>query len=348
MNVRLDYCKHMTSVHLVGSFPCETEEEVFRTVMGELSGSLRRVPDGETGVRKGWVAPLVDTLSEMPGMELSPPRQDAGRKLPQLRLTKPASAIEFGPLGYVEHSRASYRVFRQLRDEGVIPAGVRLQICFPTPLNVVGRFVVPADQSEFYHVYERAVLSEIAMIQGEVPHEDLAIQWDVVMETAILEQVEPAPDWFGDSAFENVVAMLGGLGTAVQPVVDLGYHFCYGYHERRHFKEPENLGLLARMANAAEAQVGRRIDFIQIPVPVDRADKSYFEPLLELELADTELYLGVVNEDGLEPSKERAAAAKAVLDGRRSFGVATECGLGQFPLEQAVELLHIHGQLETS
>ena len=42
-------------VHLVGSVPLSTAEEVFRTASSILGGRLRRIPDGETGVRSNWI-----------------------------------------------------------------------------------------------------------------------------------------------------------------------------------------------------------------------------------------------------------------------------------------------------
>lgn len=42
-------------VHLVGSVPLANAEEVFRTTSSILGGRLRRIPDGETGVRSNWI-----------------------------------------------------------------------------------------------------------------------------------------------------------------------------------------------------------------------------------------------------------------------------------------------------
>ena len=42
-------------VHLVGSIPLNSAEEVFRTTSTILGERLRRIPDGETGIRSGWI-----------------------------------------------------------------------------------------------------------------------------------------------------------------------------------------------------------------------------------------------------------------------------------------------------
>jgi hypothetical protein len=50
------------SVHLVGSVPLNSAEEVFRRVTGSLGPRIRRLPDGETGDRTGWVGFQVPVL----------------------------------------------------------------------------------------------------------------------------------------------------------------------------------------------------------------------------------------------------------------------------------------------
>ena len=54
----------------------------------------------------------------------------------------------------------------------------------------------------------------------------------------------------------------------------------------------------------------------------------------------TELYLGVVGNDGVEPTKQRIAAASKVVG---DFGIATECGIGRGCNPEGVrEVLRTH------
>ncbi len=41
--------------HLVGSVPLANSEAVFRELSARLPGRLRRVPDGEIGIRTNWI-----------------------------------------------------------------------------------------------------------------------------------------------------------------------------------------------------------------------------------------------------------------------------------------------------
>jgi hypothetical protein len=42
-------------VHLVGSISLAGAEDVFRVASSILGGRLRRIPDGEKGVRTNWI-----------------------------------------------------------------------------------------------------------------------------------------------------------------------------------------------------------------------------------------------------------------------------------------------------
>jgi 4-hydroxy-tetrahydrodipicolinate synthase len=56
--------------HLVGSVPLQSAEDVFRTVTGILNGRLRRIPDGETGVRSNWIGWQSDVMARVPQLAI--------------------------------------------------------------------------------------------------------------------------------------------------------------------------------------------------------------------------------------------------------------------------------------
>jgi len=58
--------------HLVGSVPLPDADAVFRAVAASLGGHLARLPDGETGVRKDWIAWQYAVLVATPGLEPIP------------------------------------------------------------------------------------------------------------------------------------------------------------------------------------------------------------------------------------------------------------------------------------
>ena len=89
------------------------------------------------------------------------------------------AAVAFDP-GYAAEAAASYARFTALRGAGALPAGVRFQVCLPTPMAVGYWFVSPAARPDFFAAYERAFKADLGKICAAIPRDDLAIQWDVL------------------------------------------------------------------------------------------------------------------------------------------------------------------------
>lgn len=336
-------------VHLCGSVPLSNAADVFLQIATRVGSHIRRIPDGETGERDNWVVWQLPKLQAHPDLvTVPPPSPEYG---PSERV-QPApgidpTTIDFGPLGYAEAALESWRVFRQLREQGVIRPGTRFQVSLPTPIAVVGAFIA-GPQAELETRYEARILDELARICAAVPHEDLAVQWDAAVEFALLEGVFPC--WFGsdpESRLTGIVERLSRLGDEVPEAVELGYHLCYGDFGHRHFVEPADTSTLVAVASGVVKELSRGLDWLHLPVPRDRSDAAYFAPLAQLALpARTALYLGLVHaSDGFEGSRRRIEAASEFVS---AFGIATECGLGRRPAEQVPGLLDLHATLAES
>src|SRR5262249_28262548 len=55
---------HKPIVHFVGSIPLPDAETVFRTLAASAAPHLKRLPDGETGIRKTWIRFLQHVLAD--------------------------------------------------------------------------------------------------------------------------------------------------------------------------------------------------------------------------------------------------------------------------------------------
>jgi len=167
------------------------------------------------------------------------------------------------------------------------------------------------------------------------------VQWDTNFEFGMLEGVFPV--WFEDVK-GGILERLQRLSRQVPSDVELGYHFCYGDVQHRHFKEPADAGKLVEVANALAASLGRPLNWIHMPVPRDRTDEAYYAPLKELRLRpETELHLGLVHHtDGAEGTARRMEVAARFASG---FGIATECGWGRRAPASIPDLLRIHREL---
>jgi len=330
-------------VHFVGSIGLDSTNEVFATVGQTVKPLLKRCPDGEVGPRRLWVSYQWPVLRATSFLEPESDQAVPGMGLTRLRLKRTAveREIHFGELGYAREARTSYQDFLAARKRGDIAAGTRFQVCLPTPAAVIFAFVVPEDAQKLLPAYTARMLKEVETICAAIPHQDLAIQWDVCMEmiqwdgrTALL------PSFPGmEQLFRRAFAQLGG---GVPADVELGYHLCYGDMDAKHFIEPLDLGKAVELANLISASSGRPVTWIHMPVPRDRSDQAYFAPLARLKRSPgMELYLGLVHaQDGVEGTLKRMRTASEVT---KDFGIATECGIGRARTpELARSIMKIH------
>lgn len=340
----------VVGAHLVGSINLPDVETTFGTVAEHLGEHLHRVPDGEVGDRFNWIVFQTLAFDKTAGLSRIPiaPIEVGGFDMRPFQVDDgfdPAE-LEVADLGYASAAKESYQVFKRLRSEGVIRPGIRFQVSLPTPTACIAAFFVFEDRAVVEHAYRDAILRELAEIVASIPGEDLAIQWDVAVEFQLVEGAtypglathEP---WFEGDVVTGCVERIALVANQVPAGVELGFHLCYGDLGETHFTEPVDTANLTKVANAIFSAVDREVDFVHLPVPIERDDVEYYQPLEGLELPDgTELYLGLVHrEDGAEGATRRIDAALQVVD---SFGVATECGCGRAPRESTVPLLETH------
>ena len=334
-------------VHLIGSVPLDDAESVFRAVADALGPHLRRLPDGETGERRRWIWFQRAMLERHPAIEVDPTvplfalRQWDGtllRETPLLRFrpgVDPAT-VTF-ETGYAPAARASYDVFRRLRAAGGVPAGVKFQVCLPTPMASAYMYVSPPAREAYVPAYRRALLGALAEVVGAIPGEDLAIQWDVCQEVLIHEGF--FPDRPADYA-RRIATELATLGDAVPAEVETGYHLCYGSPADEHLVMPKDTAVMVEIANGMRRALRRRIDFLHLPVPKDRTDAGYFRPLRGLGgFDDTAIYLGLIHHDDAAGDRARIEAAREFV---ARFGVASECGWGRTDPRRVPGLLAGH------
>jgi len=335
-------------VHLVGSVNFDDVETTIRTAAEELSGHLKRIPDGEVGERWHWIAFQPDRLAQTEGIGRvgDEPVLVRGVDFRPVLLEDGVNAedLELKPLGYAEAALESWQVFSRLKSEGVVPAGTRFQVSLPTSLGVVGSFVREEDRPSFEPVYEAALARELQQIVDAIQNDELAIQWDAALEFAHLEGAgygSPSKPWF-DDVWAGTSERLARQIDRVPEPVEVGVHLCYGDVAEKHFAEPTDTTVLTRFANMLAGQVQRPLTWVHLPVPIERDDEAFFAPLEQLSIApETELYLGLVHrEDGAEGAERRIKAARSHV--ARAFGVATECGFGRAPEGAAVPLFEAH------
>jgi hypothetical protein len=349
-----------TSVHFNGSVNLPDAETVMREISSRIPIGVRRMTDGETGDRGYWILFQVQKFLRMPEFESVAVGQayetsaDAPQ-MPQLRLADGVSAdrIDWPDLGYADAYAESFEVFDRLQADGTIPADVRFQVQYPTPLACVAGTIVPDDMAAVAASYERALFADLDTLLDRLPHGRCAVQWDVAVEFGLLEGS------MGPGSAMPVDQIAPALARCVDRVptdVPVGLHLCYGDYGHQHFAQPESVQLQVDLVNAVVAAARRPVNWASFTVPQARRDDSYFAPLRDLTAGpETELYFALVpyhpddQTDGSAADQARHIDAALGLSaaGQREWGICTECGMGRVEPDDVPKLLDLHRQILT-
>jgi hypothetical protein len=347
-----------SSVHFNGSVNLPDAETVMREISSRIPSGVRRMTDGETGERGYWIRYQIAKFQQMPEFEQvtafrAYETEEEAPEMPQLRLVEGASAdtIDWPNLGYADAYSASFEIFDRLQQEGTIPAGVRLQLQYPTPLASMAGTIAPADMSAVATSYERALFADVDKALAALPHDRVAVQWDVAVEFGLLEGA------MGPGSAMPLDQVTPALVRAIEQVpahVPVGMHLCYGDYGHQHFKQPASLQMQVDLVNAIVAAAGRPVNWASFTVPQGRGDADYFAPLRDLKAgSETELYFALVPYHPSGQVEGTSAAQAEHIDaaladsaaGAREWGVCTECGMGRVASEDVPTLLDIHSSL---
>ncbi len=341
----------MRHVHLVGSVPLRDAREVFATVSSVLGPRLKRIPDGETGARSDWITWLEPAFANNTSLEKSNElfrvhATGTARVRYKLRPGKDVRDVRFDNLFYADIAAVSYAEFAKLKREGIVPKECRFQIDLVPAHSVIWLFLQDDLHQPLDPVYNEALKREIDKIAAVLPHDQIAIQFDVA--SAVFARLQRGePNAYGNTRGEMVASFAGiltGLASHVPAAIELLFHFCYGDSNHKHVVEPTDMGDMVDVANRLCADIGRTIQLIHMPVPRDRDDDAYFAPLARLRLKpETDLSLGLVHyTDGVAGTRKRLATAERYAN---SFSVATECGFGRRNPATIPDLLRIHADI---
>ena len=257
-----------------GSVPLEHEVDVFNA-LAEIGGErLRRVPDGEFGDRRMWVIGQYAVLAASPALEFGPFPADGltRRTCYQIPRRLRAGSGERHRLQqyWLRPARVKF-IWAVSRDEKGQAKSRRTggfrSICRPRATHHADdRGIRPKAAAE--KACRKALLAELEEIQRRIPHSELAITWDVVH--AVLTSRFPSNKYitqFFTDPKDDFLHTLVELGDAVAGDVELGYHLCYGSQDHKHALEPRDLTACVTISNAVAAQLGRRLDYVHMPVP---------------------------------------------------------------------------------
>ncbi len=340
-----------TGVHFNGGVNLDDAETVMREIATRVPFGVRRIPDGETGPRQQWVFFQLEKFWQTPGLAQAGAKDQPSpgyEQMPKVRLADGVEPddVQWPNLGYADAYQESFETFRRLRDEGVIPAGIRFQVEYPTPLASINAWVVPEDQNRLEPSYKEALFADLDRLLAAIPHGDVAVQWDVAVEFAILEGGFEAAE---NQTFDDIVDRLVECIERVPEDVPAGLHLCYGDYQHQHFKEPESLDLQVRVSNEVAARAARTVNWLAFTVPQNRRDAAFFEPLSGLSLpSETEVYLALVPYHPAEQEPGTTEEQVRLVDEHLAsieWGICTECGMARAEREEVPALLDLHREI---
>src|SRR5262249_4940238 len=149
-------------IHLVGSVPLDTPRAVFETLAGALGAAAPRLPDGETGPRKGWIGSFDPIFRDNPDLvqtaeEFRPHATGSATLRYQPRDGVRPEDVRFANLPHAALAVAAWRDFRRLKDAGKIPASTRYLFTIPHPIPLVRRYFAPELQDAVEPALEDAM-----------------------------------------------------------------------------------------------------------------------------------------------------------------------------------------------
>lgn len=343
-----------TGAHFNGSVNLADAETVMREIASRVPEGVERIPDGETGDRGNWIFFQLQKFWQTDGLEQAGTEDQPAEgyeEMPRVRLADGVDPddVEWPDLGYASVYQESFATFQRLKDEGVIGEDVRFQVEYPTPLASINSWIVPEDQDRLEASYERALFADLDRLLAELPHDDIAVQWDVAVEFAILEGGFEGTE---HQTFDAIVERLARCVDQVPDEVPVGLHLCYGDYQHQHFTEPESLALQVRVANQLQTTARRRVRWFAFTVPQYQDDPEYFSPLRDLHVQQgTELYFALVPYHPEKQELGTTARQVSLVDeylsqnGAVEWGVCTECGMGRADRDDIPTLLDLHREI---
>jgi len=221
-------------VHLVGSIPLPDSQTVFEQCCRQLPNRLKRIPDGETGERNYFTMWQFQRFSAAPQLVNQFVMNTPGslKEISAEQIDQGIAQLESANIrtGYDDVAIESYAVFKKLKQEGKVPKHVKFQVSLPTPANVV-IVLHHAARARAFPIYERALYNAVRRLQDKIPAEDLSIQIDLAVDTALWEGVYEK--WWGEGdPKEGTVEFILRMIAQVDQGVELGLHNCYGRYSQ--------------------------------------------------------------------------------------------------------------------
>lgn len=299
-----------------------------------LAPYLARMTDGETGDRRLWITPPIETFRANPDVEMT---QDGNwTHFRDVVMFKVRDGVTLNPdnirPGYSLAFQRSFQSFKNLRERFERP-DLRFQVGIPAPLDLAlfsfGE-VVFSDPSHIEATTAATVreINEIAALGGD----DIVFQIETV---AGMLAVAGAPADEQAAVAERTAAGLLDLVSRMPAGAHIGFHLCLGDFNHTSMGNQRDTRALVLLSNAIAAgwPDSHVLDYIHVPFaaasepPV--SEEAFYEPLSELQIPDDVRFIAGFLHEKLDHDAHRELLERIERLTGRQVDIAASCGLGR-------------------
>lgn len=318
--------------HLVGSLPGPRPGVAMAAAVGLLGPYLRSLPDGETGERRNWTVPIIESLRAHPAFEL---RKQGDwldyDKTPRFHVRKGERIYGASlDLGHVAAVRDSFPQFEQVRASAGRP-DLTFQQGVPGDFDLAVFALGPAGALRHRRPFTEATLTEIRDIKAITGPATL-FQIEIPAELVLLARVPGAARRPLATLLARAVT---GLAAATAEGTRFAVHLCLGDMNNRAFGTMTDASPVVLLGNAIARSwpAGRPLDLMHAPfAAADQpatTDSAFYEPLRRLTLpAGVRFAAGFAHESQTLHDQRQVLA---IIEDRlqRRVAIASACGLGR-------------------
>jgi hypothetical protein len=334
--------------------PCPSEAQALEYALDTLGSTLISLPDGEIGEvteeypkgkRAAWVMTAIDICSaDTENWEVGkaagnttdgfPSDYDDVQKLKPKR--PPSEMHKHLKFGYDDYFKASYPIFKRLRDEHNLP-DLKFQVGVPTGLGIAFSMMQPLAALRYTDAFNRRIAHEVNEII-RVGGDDVVIQVEVPAELKLADTL-PGP------LMALSLRPINGLVQKIDPSARFGVHICLGDLNNKALTQAATLNKMVRFSNLMVKNWSSQHKLSYVHYPLAEAatppptDPAYYQPLAEIELPEgVKFVAGFIHEENTPETNQQILQAIEAARGE-SVDIACSCGLGRRPNDIARRLL---------
>jgi hypothetical protein len=322
--------------HLVGAWPGHSPEHAMETALEHLAPHLVRMTDGETGDRRLWITPSIDTFRANPDVEKIKDGawtdyDDAAQFRVRDGVTLKSDNIR---LGYARAFAGSFPAFKVLRERFGRPDLI-FQVGVPAPVDLSVTTFGEAGFTDpsILEATTEAATGQIREI-FEVAGDEVVFQLETVTALVAIAQ---APDDEQPKVSAQLADGFLDLVSRAPQGSRYGAHLCLGDFHHKAYGKMRDVRPLVLFAHelARRWPDGRFLDYVHAPFAAAAEppipDPRFYAPLSDLALpANTRFVAGFIHE-ALDIQQNRELLERIERLVGHEVDVAAACGLGRRP-----------------